>query len=508
MASFLKSAASAGSAAYDSFRRLPGRKFEPAETDQLVLDLQAALTEDRVRNDSAQRALMSHDASVFDGGNAGPVCYPETTDEVVAIMKIAERHDRAVVPRGAGTGLAGGAIPLGDAPVVIAVTKMNRVLEIDEDNGIAWVEPGVINLDLTNHLKPHGYHFAPDPSSQQVCTIGGNVANNSGGPHCLAYGVTNAHIMALEVVSPAGDVLQLGGLDPEPLGLDLRGVFVGSEGTLGVTTKVAVKLTRNRPGVRTLLLSFSSVRDAANTVSGVIAAGVVPAAMEVMDARITEAVENYVHAGYPTDAAAVLLAEVDGLESGVDIDADQIRAIGLANNATDVRLAADDTERALLWKGRKTAFGAIAQIAPDYYLHDTVVPRSALADVLEEVYAIADRNDLLIMNVFHAGDGNLHPLIIFDGRDPGVLDRVHQAGAEIITASLDAGGVLSGEHGIGVEKQKFMSRMFTDDDLDHQNRVRQAFDPVCRANPGKVMPMGHSCADIQQLRAVPRDVWG
>jgi len=388
------------------------------------------------------------------------------------------------------------------------MTKMNHILDIDVANEVAWVEPGVINLDLTNHLRPRGYHFAPDPSSQQVCTIGGNVANNSGGPHCLAYGVTNAHVVALEVVTASGEILHLGGIEAEPPGYDLRGVFVGSEGTLGIATKVAVRLTRNRPAVRTLLLSFDSVRDAANTVSAVIAAGIVPAAMEVMDQRITVAVENYVHAGYPTDAAAVLLAEVDGLDEGIDIDADRIREIGEDNGATNVRLAADDTERALLWKGRKTAFGAIAQIAPDYYLHDTVVPRSKLADVLEQVYAIADKYELLVMNVFHAGDGNLHPLLIFDGREDGVLDRVHAAGGEIITASLDAGGVLSGEHGIGVEKQKFMDRMFTDDDLDHQNRVRKAFDPVCRSNPGKVMPTGHSCADIQQLRAVPKDIWG
>jgi glycolate oxidase len=485
-----------------------GDRFARADADPFVSDLQAALDMDRVRNDGAHRSLMSHDASVFDGGNSGPVCYPTTVEEVAAIMKIAVKHDRSVVPRGAGTGLAGGAIPLGAAPFVVAVTRMNEIHEIDEVNGIAWVGPGVINLDLTNHLRPLGYHFAPDPSSQQVCTIGGNVANNSGGPHCLAYGVTNAHVLALEVVTASGEILQLGGIDAEPLGFDLRGVFVGSEGTLGITTRVAVKLTRNCPAVRTLLLSFSSVRDAANTVSGVIAAGIVPAAMEVMDQRITEAVENYVHAGYPLDAAAVLLAEVDGLDAGVDIDAGRIRQIGLDNNATDVRLAEDENQRALLWKGRKTAFGAIAQIAPDYYLHDTVVPRSQLANVLEEIYAIADRHDLLVMNVFHAGDGNLHPLLIFDGREPGVLDRVHAAGAEIITASLDAGGVLSGEHGIGVEKQKFMERMFTPDDLDHQNRLRQAFDPVCRSNPGKVMPMGHSCADIQALRAVPKDVWG
>jgi glycolate oxidase len=384
---------------------------------------------------------------------------------------------------------------------------MNRVLEVDTVNRVAWVEPGVINLDLTKQLGPLGYHFAPDPSSQQVCTIGGNVANNSGGPHCLAYGVTNAHVVALEVVLPSGEVARLGGLEAEPQGYDLRGVFVGSEGTLGIVTKVAVRITKNRPEVRTLLLSFDSVRDAANTVSDVIAAGIVPAAMEVMDKRITEAVENYVGAGYPLDAAAVLLAEVDGLAAGVDIDAERIGEIGRSNNATEVRLAGSEQERALLWKGRKTAFGAVAQIAPDYYLHDTVVPRSALADVLTEIYAIADRHEVLVMNVFHAGDGNLHPLLIFDGRDEGVLDRVHAAGDEIITASLDAGGVLSGEHGIGVEKQKFMGRMFTDDDLDHQNRLRQAFDPGCKTNPGKVIPSGHSCADIQALRSVPNEVW-
>ncbi len=490
-------------AIFDRFRT----RRTASNDDPLLTDLRHALSPERVKMDGAQRSLISKDASVFTGGVSGPVCYPTSTEEVVAIMHIAESHGRSIVPRGAGTGLAGGAIPLG-GPIVIAVTKMNDILEIDEENGVAWVEPGVVNLDLSRHLEPYGYHFAPDPSSQQVCTIGGNVANNSGGPHCLAYGVTNPHVLALEVVTAAGDVLMLGGLDAEPDGYDLRGVFVGSEGTLGITTKVAVRLTKNRPAVRTLLLSFATVRDAANTVSAVIADGIVPAAMEVMDRKITQAVENYVHAGYPTDAEAVLLAEVDGPEEGIDIDADRIREIGLENNATEVRLAADEPERALLWKGRKTAFGAIAQIAPDYYLHDTVVPRSKLADVLDQTYEIAERHGILLMNVLHAGDGNLHPLLIFDGREEGVLDRVLAAGEEIITASLAAGGVLSGEHGIGVEKQRFMHLLFSDDDLDHQNRLRRAFDPNCRANPGKVMPMGHSCADIQQLRSVPTGVWG
>jgi glycolate oxidase len=489
------------------FDRLRGAR-SPAEPsgDPFVDALIEAVGTDAVRTDGAHRALLSHDASVFDEGNAGPVCYPASAADVQAIVRLANEHGHSVVPRGAGTGLAGGAIPLGRS-VVVATTRMNRLLEVDPVNRVAWVEPGMINLDLTRQLTPHGFHFAPDPSSQQVCTIGGNVANNSGGPHCLADGVTAAHIVAVEVVLPDGELCLLGGLDPEPVGYDLRGAYVGGEGMLGITTRVAVRITRNRPEVRTLLLSFDEVRHAANTVSGVIAAGIVPAAMEVMDRLITQAVENYVGAGYPTDAAAVLLAEVDGLADGVEIDAGRIADIGRANGATEVRLAGSEEERALLWKGRKTAFGAIAQIAPDYYLHDTVVPRSALADVLEQIYEIAERHDVLVMNVFHAGDGNLHPLLIFDGREPGTLDRFHAAGAEIIEASLAAGGVLSGEHGIGLEKQRYMDRMFTSDDLDHQNRLRQAFDPGCRTNPGKVIPSSHSCADIQALLAVPKEVW-
>jgi len=481
------------------------RRHAPA--DPLVVALQDVLDPQRVRNDGAERSLTSHDASVFAGGLSGPICFPTTTAEVQAITRVAVEHGRAIVPRGAGTGLAGGAIPLG-APIVVSTGKMNHILKVDTENRVAWVQPGVINLDLSRHLRPKGFHFAPDPSSQQVCTLGGNVANNSGGPHCLAYGVTDAHVLAIEVVLPNGEAVMLGGLDPEPAGYDLRGAFVGSEGTLGIATRIAVRLTKNPPAVRTLLLSFAETRDAAQTVSDIIAAGIVPAALEVMDQRMTVAVENYVAAGYPTDAAAVLLAEIEGLPAGVEIDAGRIGDIGRANNATGVRQAASDEERALLWKGRKTAFGAVAQVAPDYYLHDTVVPRAALADMLEKIYEICERYDITVMNVFHAGDGNLHPLLVFDARVEGTLERVHAAGAEIVRASLDAGGVLSGEHGIGVEKQGFMDEMFSDADLDHQNRLRNAFDPTCRSNPGKVLPMGHSCADIQALRAMPTGVWG
>lgn len=488
-------------------RRTTRRMTRSTPADPVVADLVAVLGRDRVQDDATARALYAHDSSVFDRGVSGPVCFPASTAEVQSVVRIAVAHDRAVVPRGAGTGLAGGAIPLG-RPIVVSTVRMNRVLDVDLANRVAWVEPGVVNLDLSKALRPLGFHFAPDPSSQQVCTIGGNVANNSGGPHCLAYGVTSAHVLALDVVLPDGDLVSLGGIDAEPAGLDLRGAFIGGEGTLGIATRIAVRLTPNPPAVRTLLVGFGSVHAAAETVGAVIAAGVVPAAIEMMDRRITEAVERYVHAGYPTDAAAVLLVEVEGLAGGVAADAERVEQLARQHEATSIRLAATEEERALLWKGRKTAFGAVAQIAPSYYLHDTVVPRAALPAVLEQVYAIAARHDLLVVNVLHAGDGNLHPLLLFDPREPGVMERVHAAGSEIVRASLDAGGVLSGEHGIGVEKRDLMDRMFGPDDLDHQNRLRRAFDPACRANPGKVLPSGHSCADLQALERLPVGVWG
>jgi len=376
-------------------------------SDPLLSELVNALSPDRIRVDSAERSLYAHDASVFVGGVSGPVCFPVTALEVQRVAQICAAHGRSIVPRGAGTGLAGGAIPLG-APVVVVTTKMTKILEVDVENRIAWVEPGVINLDLTRALRPYGFHFAPDPSSQQACTIGGNVANNSGGPHCLAYGVTSHHVLAIDVVLPDGEIITLGGLDAEPDGYDLRGAFVGSEGTLGIATRIAVRITPTPPAVRTLLLAFDSIEDAANTVSGVIAAGIVPAAMEVMDQAITAAVENFVHAGYPLDAAAVLLAEVDGwtrastsMHSG-----SRGRSNERGEEHTGRRGRGGEVQTV---EGRKTAFGAVAQIAPAYYLHDTVVPRSALAAVLRSVYEIAERHHLIVVNVFHAGDGNLHP---------------------------------------------------------------------------------------------------
>jgi glycolate oxidase len=467
--------------------------------------LRRALAPDRVLEQPLELALFARDASVIEG-RAAAVCFPLDTAEVQAAIGVARDHGHAVIPRGSGTGLAGGAVPVGDGadPVVIVTSRMNEVLEVDADDRVAWVQPGVLNLDLSRAVGHLGLHFAPDPSSQQACSVGGNVANNSGGPHCLLYGVTSAHVLALEVVLPDGEVTLLGGLDPEPAGYDLRGAFVGSEGTMGIATRIAVRLTPNPPAVRTLLADFTTVDDAASAVSGIIAAGIVPAALEMMDARITAAVEDYVNAGFPRDAAAVLLVEVDGVAAGIESAVGGIVTVLERHRARTVRVAGVEAERALLWMGRMSAFGGIARMAPNYYLHDAVVPRTRLVDVLMGVYDIAARYDLTVMNVFHAGDGNLHPLLVFDKRHEGVMDRVLAAGREIVETCVAAGGVLSGEHGIGLEKRDFMPLMFNADDLDAQARLRDVFDPDHTCNPHKVLPAGARCGDLQ---SVPTGAW-
>ena len=470
--------------------------------DALLADLRDALGPARVHAGGTELGLYRRDASNIEG-RAGVVCFPTSTAEVQACVRIARRHGRPFVPRGSGTGLAGGAVPLDD-PVVIVTTKMNRVLDVDVDGRVAWVEPGVLNLDLSRAVAHLGLHYAPDPSSQQACTIGGNVGTNAGGPHCLSEGVTSAHVLAVDAVLADGSIARLGGLEPDSAGYDLRGCFVGSEGTMGIAARVAVRLIPDAPCVATMLCAFDSVDAAAATVSGIIAVGVLPAALEMMDARITRAVEDYVGAGYPRDAEAVLLVELEGLPAGVAEQSDAVDRIARDRGAASVRVAADDAERALLWKGRKSAFGAIARIAPDYYLHDAVVPRTRLLDVLRRVYEIADAHDIIVMNVFHAGDGNLHPLLVFDRREPGVWERVYAAGTAIMETCLDAGGVLTGEHGVGVEKRDLMPRQFSPDDLDAQARLRDAFDPDGTANPEKVLPRGSRCGDLQR---VPEGAW-
>jgi len=449
--------------------------------------------------------LYSKDASLIRGQ---PTCvvFPQDAAEVAEVVKLAERHGSPIVARGAGTGLAAGASPT-EGGIVLVTTAMNEI-DIDPENRTAWVGAGVINLDLSKAAQPFGLHFAPDPSSQSACTIGGNVANNSGGPHCLAEGSTTSHVLGMEVVLAGGDIAILGGQAPDPSGLDLKGLIVGSEGTLGVVTRALVRLLPIEPDVRTLLMSFDTVRDAAQTVSDVIAAGLVPAALEMMDRRMCEVVENWLEAGLPIESEAILLTEVVGETDGVVSQAGVIADIARLNKATDVEIAETPEHRAILWKARKSAFGAIAQLAPDYYLHDAVVPRTRLVETMEAVYAIADRYGLTMANVFHAGDGNLHPLIAFDASDEEANRIVHQAGEEIVAACLRVGGALSGEHGIGVEKRDLMPTNFSDLDLDAQARLKEVFDPVGVFNPHKVLPTGSRCFDFGGVRReVPEGVW-
>ncbi len=459
----------------------------------LVVELEATLGPDRVRSRPLELLVYNKDAGVTTG-EVSVAVLPETTQEVAACVRAARRHKTPVVARGAGTGLAGGAVPTEPALLVV-LTRMNELWEIDRLARTAWVGPGLLNLDLSRQVDHLGLHYAPDPSSQAACTIGGNVGTNAGGPHCLAEGTTVAHILGVEMVTADGDVVVLGGQAPDPIGLDLRGVVVGSEGTLGIVTKVLVKLTQNPPAVRTLLITFDTIQAAAATVSATIAFGIVPAALEMMDQPMVIAVESFTHGGLPVDAAAVLIAEVVGLDAGVIAEAETIARIAGEQGATSVKVAADEAERALLWKARKNAFGAVAQAAPDYYLHDTVVPRTRLVEVMTKIYEIGDRYGIKMLNVFHAGDGNLHPLVAYDAQEPGKVEQVKAAAEEMVRVSVAAGGSLTGEHGVGLEKRDLMGLVFDPIDLDAQARLRDAFDPDGLLNPGKVLPRGSRCFD-------------
>lgn len=422
------------------------------------------------------------------------VVFPTSTEHVVKIVQTCNELKTPFLPRGAGTSLAGGCLPVGGG-VMIALTRMKRILEVSTRDRYAIVEPGVVNLWLTNHLKPHGYHFAPDPSSQGACTIGGNTATNSGGPHTLKYGVTVNHVMGLELVLPDGRVVQTGGPTVDNPGYDLTGVIVGAEGTFGVVTKAWVRITRNPQAYRTLLGVFETVEDATNTISDIIGAGIIPAALEMLDSLILQAVEAAFHFGFPLDAGAVLIMEVDGLEAGLEADAERIRAIALKNKAREVRRAGSDAERLLLWKCRKQAFGAVGRLAPSYCTQDGVVPRTRLPHILREIQRIGQKYALRIANVFHAGDGNIHPILLFDERDADQVKRVLAASHEILEECIACGGSVTGEHGIGVEKIDFMPKLFTPEDLDTMLRLRTAFNPDNRCSPAKMLPTAGACIE-------------
>lgn len=448
---------------------------------------------DAVLSDGEDLMLYEYDGSLARGA-PNYVVFPQTTQQVSEVVKLAAREDLAIVPRGAGTGLSGGSIAR-KGGIVLAFARMNRILEIDLPNMRATVQPGVVNLDLSGALAPHGFYFAPDPSSQKACTIGGNVAENSGGPHTLAYGVTVNHVTGLEIVLPDGRVTQLGDKAASSAGYDLTGVFVGSEGTFGIATAITVKITRLPEAVATLLAIYNDVQDAAKTVVALTSEGITPAAIEMLDGWTLRAVEAAVHAGYPLDSAAVLLIELEGLCEAVDEQAEIVSALCGGCGAREVRRARDENERQLLWKGRKTAFGAIGRISPSYYVQDGVIPRTRIPETLRKIDEVARKYSLTIGNIFHAGDGNLHPLILFDSRDPGQTQRTLDAGREILEFCIGVGGSITGEHGVGMEKDDLMCTLFSDSELEVMKRLRSCFNPDSRLNPQKILPSVRTCRE-------------
>ncbi len=453
-----------------------------------------------VRDRAAALAPYASDGLPTRTSRPGLAVLPGSKRELIDVLRLLHVAGVPFVARGAGTGLSGGALASGDS-VLVVVTRLNRIRHLDPVRRRAVVEPGVVNARLSEAALPHGLHYAPDPSSQAACTLGGNVAENAGGPHCLKYGVTTNHVAALEVLLPDARLVRLGSASGEAWGPDLVGLFVGSEGMFGIATEITVRLEPVPAGVRTLLAAFPSVRAASEAVSGIIAAGIVPAAMEMMDQPCVRAVEASIYAaGYPTDAAAVLLVEVDGTPEGAAAEAAAVEALLRKHGATLVRSAESPAERARLWQGRKKAFGALGRIAPDLAVQDAVVPRSALPAILDEVAAIAARHRLLVANVFHAGDGNLHPNISFDARDPEMVARVEAANRDIMHACLAAGGSITGEHGVGSDKLAYMPKAFDPETLGAMRAVRLVFDPESRANPGKVIPT-HACREWRRGRA-------
>jgi len=462
---------------------------------KLVRELEQALGKDAVLWKTEDLMLYEYDGSV-EQARPEYVVFPRSTRDVVQIMLLANRFQVPLVGRGAGTGLSGGALAR-HGGILLVFSRMNRILELDFENQRAVVQPGVVNLDLTRAVEHAGLYFAPDPSSQKACTIGGNVAENAGGPHTLAYGVTANHVTGLELVLPEGDVVRIGGKVTDSPGYDLTGLLVGSEGTLAIVTEVTVKLTRLPEAVKTLLAVYDAVDDATETVAEMTARGITPAACEMLDGWMLRAVEDFVHAGFPTDSAAVLLIEVEGLREGVETQADEISDVCRLHHAREVRVARDARERDLLWKGRKNAFGAIGRLSPTYYVQDGVIPRTKLPATLRRIDEIGKTYGFRIGNIFHAGDGNLHPIILFDARDKEQFDRAVAASNEIMKFCVEMGGALTGEHGVGMEKNELMPLMFSEADLNLMRRVRDSFNPAGLLNPGKILPLGKGCGEIR-----------
>ncbi len=469
-----------------------------AARDDLIGALRAIVPGEGVIADSDELSAYETDGLTAYKMRPMVVVLPETTGQVADILKLCADRRVKVVPRGAGTGLSGGALPLADG-VTLGLGKFNQILEIDYDNRCAVVQPGVTNLAISQAVDQDGYYYAPDPSSQIACSIGGNVAENSGGVHCLKYGVTTNNILGIEMVTMDGEVLRLGGRHLDAEGYDLLGIMTGSEGLLGVITEITVRILTKPETARALLIGFPSVEAGGACVAGVIEAGIIPGGMEMMDKAAIHAAEDFCHAGYPLDVESLLIVELDGPQVEVDGLIETVSEIAKSCGAISVRVSESDEERQRFWLGRKAAFPAVGRISPDYYCMDGTIPRKRLPDILKAMSELSKKYDLRVANVFHAGDGNLHPLILYDANNPGELEKTEEFGAEILKLCVEMGGVLSGEHGIGVEKRDLMGAMFNEIDLNQQQRVKCAFDPEGLLNPGKVFPELHRCAELGKM---------
>ena len=465
------------------------------ENDPLISELANVVGSEHVITDPTSLSVYECDGATVFKALPDVVVFPTTAQEISAIVKVANKHNVPFVARGAGTGLSGGMLTV-NGGIIIALNRMNRILEIDIANQQAVVEPGVVNLWLTQAVQDDGYYYAPDPSSQQACSIGGNIAENSGGPHTLKYGVTSNHVLGLEVVLTDGEIVEFGGAVEETPGYDIRGVMIGSEGTFGIVTKAVVRLLRKPEGYQTLLGIFETIDDASNVVSSIIAKGIIPAALEMMDHFVIRAVEEAFHWGFPLDAGAVLIVELDGIKAGMQGQAEQITEIFNENNCRETLYAKDEEDRQKIWKSRKSAFGSFGRLAPNYITQDGVVPRTQLPKVLRRVAEISEKYDIPIANVFHAGDGNIHPIVLFDERDADQCERVEAVNMEILSACAEAGGTITGEHGIGVEKMDYMPLIFSPEDIAVMVTVKEIFNPSGLCNPGKIFPTAESYAKL------------